>query len=322
MKLYIDKENLQSLVKSKADDAFEGCVRLLKQQMDVQYNFPKDEMLKDEYIAFWLNKLGDGVKTSHDYCPPKEVVPNREDLKSNFYKEYDKDGLSSVYLLNDEHVCDLVSAKGCILIGKIGEEISVLKELIIEDSEVAAIKINDWKSYCPHLPLTDIIINDNHYFKNKYVYERNDNELIRVLASVPNNSPVNVIIIVKEGEIALDIDLQAEQTKIKSVVKNVSGSSKSTVTILTTNKNHDRCLITNYYRIKHGSSFHLKENGVKNDVMTEIKSSAYSKNEENTSYLLHQFQTIADAPVQCYGDKKSNFLNFPEPVQIDCTEYL
>ena len=310
MKLYIDKENLQSLVRSKNDDAFDDCVRMLKQQMDVQYNFPKEDILNDEYIAFWFNKLGDGVKTNHDYCPPKNIVPSRADLKTNFYKDYDKKGLSSVYLLNNNHICDSVSDKSCILIGKVGEETTILKKLIIEESEVAAISIKDWKSYCPNLPLTDIVINDNHYFKNKYVYEQNDNALIRCLASIPNKSPVNVVIIVKEDEIDKEIDLEAEQKKIKAVVKDLSGSIKSSVTILSSRKNHDRCIITNYYRIKHGSSFHLKDNGLKNDVMTEIKTSAYRKNEENTDYLLQQFQTIVDAPVRCVGDKKSNFLKF------------
>lgn len=310
MRLYIDKENLQSLVQSKSDDAFEDCVRLLKQQLDVQYNFPKDEILKDEYVAFWLNKLGDGVKTNHDYCPPREVVPSRDNLKSNFYKDFDRTGLSSVYLLNNNHVCELVAAKGCILIGKVGEETAVLKKLIIEESEVAAVKISDWSTYCPQLPLTDIIINDNHYFKDKYVYDKNGNELIKALASIPDQSPVNVVIIVKEDEVSSEIDLSTEQTNIKALIKGLSGSTKSCVTILTTRKNHDRSLITNYYRIKHGSSFHLKENGLKNDVMTEVKSNAYRINEENTDYLLKQFQSIADAPVQCIGDRISNFLKF------------
>ena len=310
MKLYIDKENLRSLVQSRNDEAFDDCVRLLKKQVDVQYNFSKEEILRDEYIGFWLNKLGDGVTTTQDYCPPKAVVPNRENLKSNFYKDFDCVGLSSAYLIDDDHVCDIVAQKGCILIGKVGEEIELLKKLMIDGSEIPAIRIINWTSYCPQLPLTDIIINDNHYFKHKDVYDANNNELILALASIPNQSPVNVVIIIKENEIDPAFNLETEQAAIKDLVKNASGSKNSTVTIVTTYKNHDRCLITNYYRIKHGSSFHLKQNGLKGDVMTEIKTNAHKANEEMTQYLLQVFQSIVESPARCIGDKKCNFLNF------------
>lgn len=310
MKLYIDKENLRSLVQSRHDEAFEDCVRLLKKQLDVHYNFPKEEMMRDEYIGFWFNKLGDGVVTEQDYCPPKSVVPNRENLKSNFYKDFNSEQLSSIYLIDDEHICDLVSQKGCILIGKVGQEIDMLKSIMIDGSETPAVKIKDWNAYCPHLPLTDIIINDNHYFKDKAVYEANANELIQALASVPNQSPVNVVIIIKEKEISSEIDLDTECATIKELVKKATGSKNSTATIVTTYKNHDRCLITNYYRIKHGSSFHLRNSNLKGDVMTEIKTNAHRVNEEMTHYLLQVFQSIIDSPVRCIGDKKSNFLNF------------
>ena len=121
---------------------------------------------------------------------------------------------------------------------------------------------------------------------------------------------MNVVIIIKEKEISSEIDLDAECATIKELVKKASGSKNSTVTIVTTYKNHDRCLITNYYRIKHGSSFHLRENNLKGDVMTEIKTNAHRANEEMTHYLLQVFQGITSAPVRCIGDKRCNFLNF------------
>ena len=120
----------------------------------------------------------------------------------------------------------------------------------------------------------------------------------------------SVPFITKEGEVDNRIDLVSEQKQIKELVKKASRSSKSTVTILTTYKSHDRSLITNYYRIKHGSCFHLKENGTKNNVMTEIKTHALRNNEENSKYLLDVFQEIASNPVRLIGDKKSNFLKF------------
>ena len=39
MRLYIDKENLVSLMKSQAQGCFEDCVRAIRKDIDVQYNF-------------------------------------------------------------------------------------------------------------------------------------------------------------------------------------------------------------------------------------------------------------------------------------------
>ncbi|MBR5084481.1 MAG: hypothetical protein IKX33_07745, partial [Prevotella sp.] len=206
---------------------------------------------------------------------------------------------------------DVIKLKSCILIGKTGEEINLLSSLIIEGTECQAKEIHSWSDYLPSLPLTDIIISDNHYFKSLQTYKNNKNELLKYLCGIPNNSPINVIIITKENEIDSQLDLNIEIDNLKKLVKNASKSSKSSVTILTTYKSHDRALITNYYRVKHGACFHLNDNGLKNDVLTEIKSHAYISNERISKALINGiFQEIASGPVKCYGDKKSNYLKF------------
>ena len=96
----------------------------------------------------------------------------------------------------------------------------------------------------------------------------------------------------------------------QAIVKKASGSNQSTVTILTSYATHDRALITNYYRVKHGSSFHIKQNNIKHDVSTEVKTHAIRKNHEFTSRLLAEYQNIVDNPSKCIGDRASNFLNF------------
>ena len=121
---------------------------------------------------------------------------------------------------------------------------------------------------------------------------------------------MNVVIIIKEREVDSQIDLSAEQVKIKAIVKKSSGSSQSTVTILTTYAAHDRALITNYYRVKQGSSFHIKNNSIKHDVSTEIKAHAIRSNYEFTKDLLAEYQNIASNPSKCIGDKVCNFLTF------------
>lgn len=310
MKLYIDKDNVISLMKSKGLPEFFDCANLIRKHLDVQYNFPKEELKSDSLLMAWFSTYGQGVMGMQKFVSNEfDTFPERP-IKSNFYNIGESNILTSIYLLDDEHMCDVIKGKSCILIGKIGEELNVIQSLIMEGTETPAVSISSWKDYLPILPLTDIIISDNHYFKDELVYRNNDNEIISYLASIPQNYPVNIIIITKEGEVDNRIDLVSEQKQIKELVKKASRSSKSTVTILTTYKSHDRSLITNYYRIKHGSCFHLKENGIKNDVMTEIKTHALRNNEENSKYLLDVFQEIASNPVRLIGDKKSNFLKF------------
>ena len=310
MRLYIDKENLISLMDSRSQDSFEDCARSVRRDLDVQYNFSKEEVRSNESLMAWFSRFGQGVKGKQEFVPENApaVCPPRP-LKSNFYNSADTD-CTDVYLLSDDHICDVVSQKSCILIGKVGEETKVLSSLLLEDTEVPSTKIKSWRDYCPALPLTDIVLCDNHYFKNKYTYKKNDNEIIRALVEIPNESPVNVIIITKQGEVDREIDLSEEQKKIKDLVKRATGSKKSTVTILTAYRTHDRSLITNYYRIKHGSCFHLKDNSLKEDVTTEIKSHANRNNEMVSKELLAVYQKIADNALECYGDKVSNLLHF------------
>ena len=311
MVLYIDKENLISLVRSEDKACFVEYSNLIRKNLDIQYNFSKEEIRGDEFLTFWFSQLGSGVGGVQEFCPPRNIVPKRP-MKSNFIKDLDASGRSALFFLNDIDKCTAVESKCCVMVSKIGDELSKLKAVFqpAEQGEILTYRIADWGDFLPKLPLSDIIICDNHYFKDKEVYEANENEIIRFLSSIPHESPVNVVIIVKDSEVDTKIELAEEQSRIKDLVKRASGSSKSTVTILTTNKTHDRALITNYYRVKQGSSFHIKHIHVKHDISAEIKTHAIRKNHEFTVSLLNEYQDIASHPVKCIGDKICNYLTF------------
>ena len=311
MVLYIDKENLISLVRSEDKACFVAYSNLIRKNLDIQYNFSKEEIRGDEFLTFWFSQLGSGVGGVQEFCPPRNIVPKRP-MKSNFIKDLDASGRSALFFLNDIDKCTAVESKCCVMVSKIGDELSKLKAVFQPDEqgEILTYRIADWGDFLPKLPLSDIIICDNHYFKDKEVYEANENEIIRFLSSIPHESPVNVVIIVKDSEVDTKIELAEEQSRIKDLVKRASGSSKSTVTILTTNKTHDRALITNYYRVKQGSSFHIKHIHVKHDISAEIKTHAIRKNHEFTVSLLNEYQDIASQPVKCIGDKICNYLTF------------
>ena len=311
MVLYIDKENLISLVRSEDKACFVEYSNLIRKNLDIQYNFSKEEIRGDEFLTFWFSQLGSGVGGVQEFCPPRNIVPKRP-MKSNFIKDLDASGRSALFFLNDIDKCTAVESKCCVMVSKIGDELSKLKAVFQPDEqgEMFTYRIADWGDFLPKLPLSEIIICDNDYFKDKEVYEANENEIIRFLSSIPHESPVNVVIIVKDSEVDTKIELAEEQSRIKDLVKRASGSSKSTVTILTTNKTHDRALITNYYRVKQGSSFHIKHIHVKHDISAEIKTHAIRKNHEFTVSLLNEYQDIASQPVKCIGDKICNYLTF------------
>lgn len=311
MILYIDKENVVSMVRDRKDPRSFGCSDFIRQNLSIHCNFTLDEAKKDDFLSFWLSDFATNVKGEIKFMPEVEEYPQRP-LKSNFYNS-NKQDLLSIFLLSDEHACEVIDNKKSILIGKPGQEFDKIESLYLRDTEVISKTIQKWSSYLAPLPLTDLIIADNHYFKNKRVYEANKNELIEYFSSIPNQSPLNVVIITSEKEKDVsftDEMLEQECAEIKKMVKSKTDSKNSKVTILTTYKTHDRCIITNYYRVKHGSCFHLIDNGLKDDVTTEMKTHAVVNNWKNSEYLLDIYQSIADGPVKKYGDCESNLLKF------------
>lgn len=315
MRLYIDKENIESLIKGRKEnlELYSELARYIKRGLLVQYNFSKDDMLKNQYLQAWFSTVGgDGVTSKPDFCPPQSVFPMRP-VKTNFLSSCGSDAYRSIYLLcTDENISKNLKEKQAILIGNVGEEYTILEQLqTLEDKEILTKQINSWGSYCPKLPLTDIILCDEHYFKHKYVYEKNKNEILSSLCKTPKNQ-INIVIITKDGDIDPALDLEKEWKNIKEQVSKASGLSKGkcNVTILTTNKTHSRHLITNYYRIIHTCCFHLEENGLKGDVNTDIAPCTNKNANAVTEDLIKLFQGIATSPVHCYGDKFSNFLIF------------
>lgn len=295
------------------EDLFFDSIRLIKKGMEVYYNFPKADILKDDVLMAWFKSMnGSGVKFGRQFCPDATVKPERP-IKSNFYSNYATDDRCSIYLLEfDENVYNNIKEKRSILIGRPGEEMEIFKSLLeINERPGLMVKITSWTDYCPQIPLSDVIICDNHYFKNEQVYNANANELIKALASIPKDS-LSIVIVTKEGEIDRCINLEEQCGAIKKMAMQVSSLSKKkcSVTIMTTRKLHSRHIITNYYRIAPTSCVHLKDNQLKADATITIDAHTDPKTLETTRDLIEVIQGIADNPVQIFGDKISNFLHF------------
>ena len=152
MVLYIDKENLISLVRSEDKAVFAEYAALVRKNLDVQYNFSKEEIKGNEYLTFWFSQFGSGVGGSQDFCPPKTVVPERP-MKSNFYNSLDAAGRSSMFFLDDAGKTAAAETKCCVIVSKVGDELSKLKEIFAleENGEELSYQITDWGKDLPQL---------------------------------------------------------------------------------------------------------------------------------------------------------------------------
>lgn len=314
MDLVIDQANIHSFLSSSESEKRDECTRLIKNGINVIFNFDKSDVNVSsedgQKLLMWLRLFTQGLKT---HAPQWGKRVDTASIKTNFPTTLSAKGKRDIYLLNNKEVIEKIKDKGAILIGSLGDEIALLSSLILENTEVPAISIQSWSDYIPDIPVTDIIICDNHYFKNKYVFEANEHELVKALCKMPNQSPVNCIIISKKGEVDRELDITSELQKLKKIIKEITGSTKSTVTFMLTYRTHDRNTVTNYFRLKCGSCYHLKDNNLKPDVTAEIKTHANITNGEISNYLLSQYQQIIDNNKNdIVGDKKSNFLIFPD----------
>lgn len=265
MWLYIDKANVESMVKAKDPDMFYECTRMICRGIDVHYNFQKQEMMSNPYLQIWFRKTkGQGVQNRTEFTDKRNtVLPDRPVHIVDFGNG--KEDVDAIYLLDDKKACDDIEKHNCILIGDVGKEYSIFEKMqcIESDHEIALSRIGSWSNYistcCPNFPLTDIVLVDNYYFVDRRRYEANDNDLIRKLVSSVLNYPVNLVILSDNNNLGHRIYLEDEVDVIRDILIDETGNDNCNVTIVMANRNiHDRELITNYFRIKSGAGFLIK----------------------------------------------------------------
>lgn len=307
MRVYIDRENLISFMKSPKDRSYRKCDQFLTEELDVHYNFTKESTKDDESLMSWVTHIAQGVQGEHKFIEKKsEIFPNRYKLKENFVNK-DIEGLSSVYLLNEPKVCDAVATRCNVLIGKVGEEIDVLSQLDIYKEDIVE-KITSWPDFCIKRPLTDIVMSDTYYFKNRVQYDMDDHSFLKtILPDTEVEHPVHIVIFTQTGNVGLDFNLRFEQSKMETALKELTHCDNSTVTLVVSAKRHARYAMTNYYRIKNDGVFNLLAyDPDKKDNSIEIVPHAKRMNETVTRKLLDKAQEILnDGNTSIYSSKKS-----------------
>lgn len=325
MKLYIDKENVESMVKAKDGELLYECTRLIRKGIDVHYNFPKSDFLSNSLLKIWFEKTkGHGVNNSTEYSDKDTDISPRRPLSVEAYEPGGSEDVEALYLLKDTKNCQEIEKYNCVFIGGIGREFSILGNFIkLEDScQEQAKKLRSWSNYlsrvCPHFPLTDIVLADPYYFKRKDVYKANNNDIIHALVSSVLYFPINLVILTDSRNVDNNIKLNEEIEVIRDILIESTDNNDCNVTIITeANKIHDRNIITNYLQIKSGSGFQIINNGVKNDVFVQVLSRASINNEKAINMLLENYQQECVTKAlkgyegfNCLGDRVSNLIDF------------
>ena len=324
MDIYIDKLNLISFIKSKSHVLFDDCNKLLKKQLNVYFNFPKNDLKENSLLINWITTLSQGMgehnEIKFDYNEP--IRP----LKSNSSNSFSSDKLTSVYLLEDEET-EKFQNSGCVLVGKVGEEIQILNKLFLNQNDYDFERKwringdnfktwNDLKDYS--LPLTDILIIDPYILKNKDTdTDTIDINLINYLDVLCNKSFTKANIIIVTDPSKTDYNYDEIKIKIASKLKGQLGK-KPTFTLILTKREHDRSMLTNYTRVYAGDTFNFWNN--RNQKITKGREISYSSLAKRENHNL-AIELIADVqktidvlnqnnPDYIQGDKISNFLNF------------
>ncbi len=322
MDLYIDKENVLSLIKNQDNNLYSDSLKTMQKQLNVNFNFTKETIASDVNLMAWFKFFTSGMGENNKQSFTPEKFPVRP-LKSNTSNTFDTKQLSSIYLLDDPDITKLINA-GSILIGAVGDEFAIFNQLFLFQDDYLferELRIGDADFTCWEdlekfaTPLTDIIIIDPFILKNGEVNINTiDVNLIHWLGIIcsKSNIKINIVIVLNPNEMSYNI---AEiRTKIINRIEGVVGK-KPQVTFIKTVKEHDRSIITNYLRITGNTFTYWNDAGVKITKGKEISVKSFAKTEfhDNALKALSDVQIIIDFALKndgVEGDKISNFLNF------------
>lgn len=323
MEVYFDLENFISFYKQKDSPLFDECHRALKKQLTVNVNFSKKHLLDNPVLIEILKFFTHGVKK--DLIFKESPFPERP-LKTNCYNSFDIKQLNSIYLLNEENTNKL-KEKGALLVGTIGEEVSVISSIFLKNDDYVFSRLlkiggedfRSWKDLEKFaLPLSDLIIVDPYLLSS----DENLNNLLDLLEAnlAVVKSKINLLIYTNKNH--LNVNWSEAQTKIRNKVSSIT-SIKPNITLieyrsqrgLKSFEEHDRTILANYCRYYSGDSFcYFNREGEKITTGRELNIAglALEENSMLAEELVADLQNnINKIPSeQILGDKKSNFIVF------------
>jgi hypothetical protein len=325
MQIFIDKDNFESYLSQNTNGLFNQCLNLLKNQLDVYFNFKLEEANSIPGLIPFLQLASSGVgstqmKFGDNYFPIRPI-------DNSTYKKFSPSQLSSCYLLNEESANEL-SNGGAVISAKPGDEFNVFNKLFLLNNDykfekkfkIGSVHFDKWtdlKKYAT--PLTDIIFIDSFILSDYSLIGTNLYSYIKILVSECKH-PVNIIIYTNYDKISVRFDDLS--SNLKREVKSVTGFDANFTLVkyreqrgVTSLGEHDRTILTNYQRIYSGDTFnYFLSNGQKITKGREIHYSSLADREnfELAQELINDIQqNIKEMPTgNIEGDKKSNYLKF------------
>lgn len=323
MDLYIDKENVESLMKEEDKGSIRSCAELVREGMNVHYNFSRRDFHSSENIRLWLQMTkGEGVQGETSFSEKDSDIIPRHPVRIKDFGPSGEGEFDAVYLLNKESQSEEVIKHNCILIGSVGDELKVLKKIgrLGKSYEMFLKSIGSWQDYCEEacqdFPLTDIVLVDPYYLSDIDVYLNNDNGIIRVLARSVHGYPVSVVIVTNKNHIDKDISLDDVVKEIRKLLIEETKGDKCYVSIVAHPKIYECNLVTNYFCINSGQGFNILQAGISDGSCVRLKSNANGYNFTFVNYFINRLKkkikSIEEGKSTGFitGDKVSNYFEF------------
>lgn len=330
MDVYIDYNNFCSYLESINKEEWNEWIEwnaVLKPYLTFYFNFSEDKLNEDIKIKlsfegwhrYWFSS-GRG-KTKFNW---NSNFPDRP-IEPNIHNSFTPEQLSSIYMLDRVGVEEWAE-KGVLLVAPVGKELNVIKKLQIDNKFVPvgmfSIKdLKDWSKFGKNSsPCTDIIIADPYIFAQKEEnYEVNFLALLDQLCHA-KGMPINIVIFTYKYYIE---NQNKEYPKFKEIINKIKNKINEkigvepNVTIVKTTGEHDRTIFTNYKLYISGDSFKYFDNNgehITKGRTFSIISIYDSDNKKLSSDFIEDMQKVIDGKGKncILGDKKSNFLTFPE----------
>lgn len=317
MVVYFDLENLNSFLQQPKNEFHSDCLKLLKKQLDITFNFSKDEFKKSEDLMNFIKIFGDGIGDKQiKYI--SEKFPARS-LKSNSHKDFTKEQLLSVYFINCDDL-EKLQSKDDLLIADIGEEMDVFKKLFLYNEDYKFEKklrigsqFQSWSDLSKYqTPFTDIIIVDNFILSDKGLYETNFKGIIKNCLKEGVRKKINIVIFLKPDQ--EHVPFEDMKSEIKKLVAE-RYTDNPNITIVKHYVEHDRTILKNCVRVYSGDTFnYFLSNGVKTTKGKEIHFSSIADKENYNLYIamIDDLQKIISnsKSENIVGDKVSRFFTF------------
>ncbi|TGE20889.1 hypothetical protein [Hymenobacter metallicola] len=332
MIVYFDKENLESLLRSRSVPSYGDVERMIKNQLNIKFNFTKAAIHSGTNgvgLANYATQItsGRGEQLNHEFL--EEQYPARP-VKQNAHTHFDHI-TRPVMLVNDERTAAYRDINAC-LIGEVGQEVEVLSRLQKRGGDyefesklyIGEPEFRNWDHLRPYcLPCYDVIISDRYLLlQDDDTIRANYPKLLENLL-YDKQIKVNIVLIVLRRSNNREVSWTFEQIKklTKDKVKALTGKAPNFTLVWANdpkNVRHDRHIITNYQWLQSGDTFnYFSATGnllSEGDTLT-INSLARAEHRRGANLILNRFQTRIDNvralnPDYVQGDRVSSFLTF------------